>query len=42
MKIQIARKFGGPVVTYSYGTLRPGRYARTIKAPGRRGNYTLS
>jgi hypothetical protein len=42
VKIQIARRFGGPVVTYSYGTLRPGRYARTIRAPRRGGNYTLS
>jgi hypothetical protein len=42
VKIQIARKFGGPVVTYTYNGLRAGRHTLTIKAPGRAGNYTLS
>jgi hypothetical protein len=42
VKIQIARRFGGPVVTFNYGKLSAGRYDQTIRAPGRRGTYTLS
>jgi hypothetical protein len=42
VKIQIDRKFGGPVVTFNYGKLPAGRHRQSIKAPGRPGNYTLA
>jgi hypothetical protein len=43
VKIQIVRRgrFGGTVSTFSYGKLAAGRHKQTIRAPGRRGNYTL-
>lgn len=42
VKIEIARRFGGPVVTFNYGKLPAGRYTQTLRAPGRGGSYVLS
>jgi hypothetical protein len=42
VKIEIVRRFGRTVSTFSYGKLAPGRHKQTIKAPGRPGSYTLA
>ena len=41
VKIEIVRRRGGTVATFNYGTLPAGRHKQTIRAPRRRGNYTL-
>jgi hypothetical protein len=41
VRIVIKKRHGAVVATHSYRALSPGKYRKTIRAPARRGKYTL-